>query len=137
MKFQRILTKRSPAMNITRMLSTLAKTLFLSWNDIKTVKVVRPPFRCSRLPRCPPGKGPKGGNEPSGGAPKAPYKEKNHKFCALLSKMSDLLESSDDGSDEDHENDNNADADDQHDDADDKVKGASSVFFSFLGLAKE
>ena len=91
----------------------------------------------SRLPRRPPGKGPKGGNEPPGGAPKASYKEKHHKFRALLSKMSNLLESSDDGSDEDHDNDNNAGGEDQHDDADDDVDGASSAFFSSLGLSKE
>ena len=106
-------------------------------DDIKTGKVVRPPFRRSRLPRRPPGKGPKGGNEPPGGAPKASYKEKHHKFRALLSKMSNLLESSDDGSDEDHDNDNNAGGEDQHDDADDDVDGASSAFFSSLGLSKE
>jgi hypothetical protein len=103
-------------------------------DDIKTGKVVRPPFRRSCLPCHPPGKGPKGGNKPPGGAPKAPYKEKNHKICTLLSKMSDLLESSDNGSDEDHENDNNADADVQHNDADEEVKGASSAFFSSLLL---
>jgi hypothetical protein len=106
-------------------------------DDIKTGKVVRPPFRRSRLPRRPPGKGPKGGNEPPGGAPKASYKEKHHKFRALLSKMSNLLESSDDGSDEDHDNDNNAGGEDQHDYADDNVDGASSAFFSSLGLSKE
>ncbi len=74
---------------------------------------------------------------PPGGAPKAPYKEKHHKFHALLSKMSNLLESNDDGSDEDQDNDNNADGEDQDDDADDEVKGASSAFFSSLGLSKE
>jgi hypothetical protein len=106
-------------------------------DDIKTGKVVRPPFRCSCLPCRSPGKGPKGSNEPPGGATKAPFKDKNHKICALLSKMSNLLESSDGESDEDQENDNNADADNQTNDADDEVKDASSAFFFSLGLSKE
>jgi hypothetical protein len=106
-------------------------------DDIKMGKVVRPPFCHSCFPRRPPGKGPKGGNEPPGGATKAPFKDKNHKFRALLSKMSNLLESSDDESNEDQENDNNADADDQTNDADVEVEDASSAFFSSLGLSKE
>ena len=106
-------------------------------DDIKTGKVVRPPFRRSCLPCRPPGKGPKGGNEPPGGATKAHLKDKDRKFRALLSKMADLMESSDDESDEDQENDNNADADDQADGADDEVEDASSAFFSSLGLSKE
>jgi hypothetical protein len=107
-------------------------------DDIKTGKVVRPPFRRSRLPRRPPGgKGPKGGNEPPGGATKAHLKDKDHKFRALLSKMANLMESSDDKSNENQENDNDAEADDQTDGADDEVEDASSAFFSSLGLSKE
>jgi hypothetical protein len=106
-------------------------------DDIKTGKVVRPPFRRNRLPRRPPGKGPKGTHEPPGGPTKAPFKDKNHKFRALLSKMSELMESSDDESDEEQENDVNADVDDQNDDADDEVEDVSSAFFSSLGLSKE
>jgi hypothetical protein len=107
-------------------------------DDIKMGKVVRLPFRRSRLPCRPPGrKGPKGGNESPGRATKANLKDKDHKFHALLSKMADLMESRDDDSDENQENENDVEADDQADCADDEVKDASSAFFSSLGLSKE
>ena len=105
--------------------------------DIKTGKVVRPPFRRNRLPRRPPGKGLKSPNDPPGGPNKANLKEKNQKFRALLSKMSDLMESSDEESDEEQENNANADDDDQTDDANDDIEDVSSAFFSSLGLSKE
>ncbi len=64
-------------------------------------------------------------------------KDKDRKFRALISKMANLMKSSDYESDEDQENDNDADADNQADGADDEVEDASSAFFSSLGLSKE